>query len=269
MAILIAASTTSSFAGAWTAKQGAYYDKAAFNYYQSKENFDASGDRKDSPNNGKFTDYNLSNYFEYGLLDNLTVINSLTYKWLENDTDTVRTKGYGIGDIDLGLRYKLLDNEKIGIVSTQLLVKIPGFYGKTDELPLGNGQYDAEVRLLYGRSLWPLLPGYANVEFGYRWRDGDPSDEYRYLLELGFDLTEKFYTRAKLDGYISADNGTKLDTSGNPTATNNYDLGKLDLTVGYKVAPNWGIELSYVPEVYGQNTSAGATYTAAVYCKTP
>ena len=65
------------------------------------------------------------------------------------------------------------------------------------------------------------------------------------------------------------DNGKRRDTSGNPTATNNFDLGKLDLTVGYKAAPNWGVEASYVPTIYGQNTASGSTYTLALYFKTP
>lgn len=268
-AMCLAASATSSLAGAWTAKQNAFYDKLAFNYYYSHETFDSRGNRTGTPNNGKFTDYNLSNYFEYGLFDSLTVINSLAYKWLENDDNSARTKGYGLGDVDLGLRYKLLDSDKIGIVASQLLVKIPGTYDSKDPLPLGNGQFDSELRLLYGRSLYPLIPGYGNVEFGYRWRAEAPSDEIRYLVEFGVDVSKDFYTRAKLDGTLSIDNGKKRDTSGNPTTTNNFDLGKLDLTVGYKAAPNWGVEASYVPAIYGQNTAAGTTYTLAVYFKTP
>jgi hypothetical protein len=269
VAMLLAASSTSSFAGAWTAKQHAYYEKLAFNYYYSHESFNATGSRVSAANNEKFTDYNISNYFEYGLLDNLTLINSLAYKWLENDNNTTNSKGYGLGDVDLGVRYKLLDSDRLGIISSQLLVKIPGPYGKNDSLPLGNGQFDTEIRLQYGRSLYQWLPGYANVEIGYRLRTEDPSDEIRYLVEFGVDVTKQIYTRAKLDGILSIDNGKKLDTSGNPTATNNFDLGKLDLTVGYKAAPNWGVEASYVPSIYGQNTAAGATYTLAIYFKTP
>ena len=269
VAALLVASTSSSFAGAWTAKQGAYYDKLAYNYYYSHETFNTTGSRGATPNNGKFTDHNVSNYFEYGLFDNLTVINALAYKWLENEDNSTRTKGYGLGDVDLGLRYKLIDSDTIGIVSSQLLVKIPGAYSSTDALPLGNGQYDTELRLQYGRSLYPLIPGYGNVEIGYRWRAEAPSDEIRYLIEFGVDVSRDFYTRAKLDGTLSMDNGTKRDTSGNPTTTNNFDLGKLDLTVGYKAAPNWGVEASYVPSLYGQNTAAGATYSLALYLKTP
>jgi hypothetical protein len=270
MALLLVASfATTSLAGAWTAKQHAFYEKLAFNHYYAHETFNATGGRGGTPNGGKFTDYNFSNYFEYGLLDNLTAINALTYKWLENEDHSGRSRGIGWGDVDLGVRYKLLDSDRYGIVASQLLVKIPGPYGKADPLPLGNGQFDTEIKLLYGRSLYPLIPGYGNVELGYRFRAEDPADEIRYLIEFGLDITKDIYTRAKLDGILSVDNGKRLDSSGNPTATNNFDLGKLDLTVGYKVASNWGLEASCVPALYGQNTAAGATYSLAVYLKTP
>lgn len=266
--LLLGVSATASFAGAWTAPKNTLYEKLAFNFYYSNETFGKSGKRVDTPNNGRFTDYNISNYFEYGLTDDLTVINALAYKWLENDDDLRRTKGYGLGDVDLALRYKLLDNT-IGIISTQALVKIPGPYDRNDPLPLGNGQFDGELRLLYGRSLYPLLPAYGNVEIGYRWRASDPSDELRYLVEFGVDVTKDLYGRFKLDGIYSIDNGNKLGDDGNPTTTNNFDLGKLDITVGYKVTPAWGLEASYTPALYGQNTAAGATYSLAIFYKTP
>ncbi len=265
--LLVMAGSTASFAGAWTAGKGALYEKFAFNYYYAHESFTSSGSRGTTPNSGKFSDYDLSNYQEYGLLDNLTLLNSLTYKWLENDNNTADSKGYGLGDVELGLRYKLLDHDTIGIIATQLIVKIPGPYSITDSLPLGNGQVDTELRLLYGRSLYRWFPGYGNLEIGYRFRAGDPSDELRYLVELGGDITQKLFARVKLDGTFSIDNGNKSDGNGNPTATNNFDLGKLDLTVGYKITPTWGVELSYRPDIYGQNTAAGANYSLALFYK--
>ncbi len=36
---MVVASAPSVFAGAWTAKQGAFYDKVAFNYYYSHQTF--------------------------------------------------------------------------------------------------------------------------------------------------------------------------------------------------------------------------------------
>jgi protein XagA len=268
-ALVLAATASASIAGAWTAKKHAFYEKFAFNYYYSEDNFDKHGSRHGTPDNGEFDEYNISNYFEYGLFESLTLINSLTYKWLYNENDQLNAMGYGLGDVDLGARYKLLDSERIGIVSTQLLVKIPGTYDKSDALPLGNGQTDLEVRLLYGRSFYPLLPAYGNIELGYRWRFEDPSDEFRYLVEFGADITKALYARIKLDGTFSIDNGKKTDSSGNPTTTNNFDLGKLDIALGYRITPAWGVEASYRPDIYGQNTAAGANYSLALTWMTP
>lgn len=265
--LLLHTSGGESFAGAWTAPQGSFYEKLGFNYYYSHESFDPKGGRTGA-SAAKFSDYNLTNYFEYGVTNDLTVINSLTYKWLESTSGAAKTSADGLGDVDLGVRYKLFEGSA-GIFSTQALVKVPGAYGQSDPLPLGNGQFDTELRLLFGRSLYPFLPGYANVEAGYRFRAAEPSDEIRYLVELGFDITKDLYTRGKLDGILCMNNGVKRNSSGNPTAANNYDLGKLDLALGWKVTPSLGVEIGYRPDIYGQNTAAGANYSFAVYYKTP
>ncbi len=57
---------------------------------------------------------------------------------------------------------------------------------------------------------------------------------------------------------MSVDNGNKYASDGNPTTTNNFDLGKLELTAGYKFIPKLGVELFYTPAVYGQNTAVGS-----------
>lgn len=256
-------STGTCFAGAWTMQKGKLYDRLAGNFYFADKEFNDDRERKDLANDGDFRDYNLNNYIEYGITDNITIINSIYYKSIKKDDDTSEEETSGIGDIDLAVKYKIREGSW-GVLSTQALLKIPGPYDKDAALPLGNGQADVEIRLLYGRSLYPYIPGYCNFEVGYRWRFEDPSDEFRYLIEFGTDFTKKFYGRIKLDGIYSADNGEKFDESDNPTATNNFDLGKLDMALGYKLPGGWGFEIGYTPEIYGRNTASGATYTFAV-----
>lgn len=248
--------------GAWTQDQGKFYDRLAVNYYYADREFDLSGHTQAFDQNGNFQDLNLSNYIEYGLRDNLTLINSVYYKRIEKKSDIEKTTEYGMGDVDLAVKYRIL-NGSGGVLSTQALTKIPGPYDKNAPLPLGNGQLDLELRVLYGVSLWKLFPGYANVELGYRWRLGDPSDEVRYLLEVGSDFSKTMYGRIKLDGLMSRDNGKHMDAAGNPTTTNNFDLGKLYMTLGFKMNSSWGLEIEYTPSLYGQNTAAGSTYTFA------
>jgi protein XagA len=254
----------SCFAGAWTSKKGEAYNKLAFNYYSTDENYDDDGDKEDFPSNGEYKDYNLQYYMEYGITSDITMIFTSYYKYLNKEDDSMESETWGISDVELGLKYNLLDT-KMGIVSAQGLVKIPELYDEDDTLPLGNGQYDFEIRMLYGLSLYPKVPGYLNAEIGYRFRTDDPSDEWRYLLEFGMDFGPKTYARIKLDGIKNADNGETLPTiGGNPTLTNNFNLGKLDMALGYKLSKKWSAEVGYTPEIYGENTSAGETYSLSV-----
>jgi len=95
-------------------------------------------------------------------------------------------------------------------------VKIPGGYDKNSTLPLGNGQVDVEYRILYGLSLWRWFPGYANFERLSLPAEA-PSDEFRYLAEIGANITARLYARAKLDGILSMKNADcTASTTGNP-----------------------------------------------------
>ncbi len=252
------------FAGAWTQEKGKSYHRLAANYYFADEEFDADGDSRSMAWNGEFRDINLSYYAEYGVMDSLTLVTSLYVKEIQYEDDYVKHETVGVGDMDLGARYRLHSGD-LGVFSAQALVKIPELYDEDDALPIGNGQYDYEFRLLYGRSLWPMIPGYVNLEAAYRWRAEAPSDEFRYLVEIGSDLGKNFHARAKLDAIIGMDNGDeRTDAFGNPTHTLEYDLTKLDLTAGYQITKKLGIELGYTPELWGESTAKGETWTLAV-----
>jgi hypothetical protein len=152
-----------------------------------------------------------------------------------------------------------------GVFSAQALVKIPEAYDEDDDVPLGNGQYDYEARLLYGQSLYPRFPGYVNAELGYRFRAEDPADELKYLIEAGVDFTSTLYGRVKLDGILGMDNAEEGSRNNvNPSATNDYDLGKLEAALGWKCLKDWGLELGYRPEIYGKNISAGENFSLAI-----
>ncbi len=268
--VLIMGSAGPCWAGAWTQAKGAMYNRLAFNYYRTDDQFDRERDRTDFAKNGYFRDINCSYYMEYGIFDSLTVLGSISYKMLRYEDDTIINKTEGFSDLELGARYRLF-NTPGGVVSVQGLVKIPETYDKNDALPLGNGQYDTELRLLFGQSLYPLFPGYFNLEAGYRFRAEAPADEFRYLVEIGCDFSPSIYGRIKLDGIRGMNNaGQSTDANGNPSATLDYDIGKLDMALGYKVNPHWGIEAGCRPEIYGKNISAGVNWSLAlVYLVTP
>ncbi|BBO84993.1 hypothetical protein DSCO28_55590 [Desulfosarcina ovata subsp. sediminis] len=251
-------------AGAWTFEKGKSYHRLEANLFYSDENYDVDGDRTDMDAGGDFQDTHLKYYLEYGISDETTLIASLYYKYLIREDDYRKDETWGFGDIELGLKQRLWQGHG-GVLSTQGLVKIPEAYDDDDDVPLGDGHYDGEIRLLYGQSLWKLFPGYCNVEVGYRWREGDAKDQIRYVIELGSDFGQRWYGRVKLDGTAGLyDDDDLFDDYGNPAATSNYDLGKLDTAIGYRINDRWGLEAGCTPTLYGENIAAGVTWTFAI-----
>jgi hypothetical protein len=249
-------------AGAWTLPRGALYNRTAANGYGSDEEFDIDGHRQELPLDAEFEDVNFVNYLEFGITDRFTALGSLVVKHLRSENAVRVTESWGIGDADLGLRGMIVQGRQ-GVLSAQALARIPTGYDEDELIPLGSGDPEYEGRLLYGRSLWPLIPGYCGVEAGYRWRTGSPEDEFRYLAEIGSDLGKGFYFRTKLDGILGKETGTGTDASGNPTLRESYDLGTLYATIGRRFG-TLSFEGEYAPSLFGKTTSAGSTLSLAV-----
>jgi hypothetical protein len=249
-------------AGAWTMKKGQMYAKLSINYYYTDEDFDEHGHKHSLPNDGEFYDFNLTWYQEYGLLDYLTILFSVPYKHLHYEDNNFKSDTWGFGDIELGLKFRLL--EKPVVLSVQSKVKIPEAYDENEDVPLGNGQWDGELRILLGKSFWPF-PAYLGIEGGYMWRAEEPADEFKYLIEFGYTFSNRLSFRTKLDATLSADNGERVtDIWGNPQLGYEYDLGKLELTAGYKVKESLYMEFTYTPYIYGKAISAGNNYSLAI-----
>ncbi len=108
------------------------------NYFYTKRNFDEDGHKRLLPSDGEFYDLNITWYQEYGLLDNLTLFFSIPYKHLHYEDKNFKSDNWGVGDIDLGLKLRLLENPVV--LSIQSKVKIAEAYDEDEDAPLGNGQ---------------------------------------------------------------------------------------------------------------------------------
>ena len=237
--------------GAWVPEKGSTYLKLGFRDLDTDTVFDASGSQAD----GFFEERAVDFYGELGIGHRLGLWTALSHKRIENEDQ----KASGLSDIELGLRYRMKKGE-FGVLSLGSTVKLPYLYDEDDAFRLGNGQEDLELRLLYGKGLGIF---YVGAEAGYRWRTEDPSDEWRYLLEVGGSL-EWFYFRSKLDGIESVDNGALQDTENNPTLYNNYDVTKWEVTTGASLSPTLGLELTWTDSIDGRNTIAGESLQLAI-----
>ena len=262
----------SLFAGAWTPAKGFTYLKFSANMFQSYANFDIDGHRvepfENSPDEfSRFRDENFFLYFEYGLKDRLGIFGSIAYKEIEQVTRTrslpedVSATNHGFADVELGLRYQLTTGPDIWSVS--FLAKLPYLYDDdTDFFKIGNGQEDLELRGLYGRSLGRYF--YCGAEAAYRWRLDAPSDEYRYLFELGHTAAKYFYARIKYQGIESR--GTFQASTGfnNPLLNPQFELNSLEISAGIQINRTWAVEYTYTDTVSGKNTADGINHQYAL-----
>jgi len=270
--LAIAFIQSAAFAGAWTPEKGFTYLKFSANIFQSYANFDIDGHRVDPFENSpdefsRFRDENLAIYFEHGLRDRLAIFGSLTYKEIEQVTrlavlpEDVKATNEGFADIELGLRYQLTTGPNI--FSIAFLAKLPYLYDDDDSFfKIGNAQEDLELRGLYGRGFARYF--YGGVEAAYRWRLDAPSDEYRYLLELGHTSPKYFYARIKYEGIESR--GTFQPTSGlsNPLINPQFDLNSLEVSAGIQINRIWAVEYTYTDTLSGKNTAEGNNHQYAM-----
>lgn len=260
-AVLAIAWPMPSLAGPWTPDAGESYNKVALNYFSGDSAFGP-----EEPGFQDFEDVNLTYYLELGITDRLAVITSVPLKRISR-TDLGATGAVignnttGIGDVDVGLRYNFLRDSVV--LAAQVVFKAPYLYQANNVLPLGNGQEDIEGRLQLGKSLGKA--GYFAIDAGYRYRVGAPSDEIRYLLEYGVDVSKAVYLRTKLDGILSVENDTPtLGALGNPTLPLAFDLAKLEGTAGYRISEQVGAELTVTHNLYGSNTLQGTAVQLAL-----
>lgn len=249
--------TQSVFAGAWVPAVGSSYQKLAFNYFEA-DDFFGENDGFD-----EFTSESLTYYFETGIFENAALFGSLPLQDLRQRISGETTNSFGLGDIELGIRYQW--QAEPFVLSTSFTFKAPYFYDDNASLPRGNGQEDFEGRILIGKSLGQF--GYFGLEGGYRLRTDEPSDEIRYLIEYGFGVGDNLYFRTKLDGIQSVNNASDVfDNSGNLSVPAQFDLGKLELTTGWNFGSTgrsggrWGTEFTYTRDLYGDNTLQGNTF---------
>lgn len=255
LALSSALFSINSSAGAWVGEKGTGYTKLGYAY------FDSDSYRGNNPTFKSFKGKNTSLYAEYGLGNNFAVYGSLLHQSYEQvDTIEGKSSASGFADTELGIRYQW--QAKPFVLSTSFLIKTPFLYDKEDGL--GNAQEDYETKVLIGKSLNEY--GYVGAEFGYRLRTGEPSDEYRYLLEYGFNINKNIYFRTKLDGILSANNSDNNINTNSSNLSNplEFDSGKLELATGWNFSKNsslkgYGVELTYTRELYGENILEGNT----------
>ncbi len=194
---VILLSATCVFAGAWVQPRGGTYAKVSSIFYDADEVYNDMGVRQRmGMDDDQFTSEQAFLYVEHGVLERLTLIGTLSGGVLTSTNRLAEQKTTGIGDATMGAKYQLVDRPFV--MSPMLSMKIPTGYHKKYEPPLGTGEFDAEARLLFARSLYPM-PVYIGIETGYRWRGGPFSNQLLAFAEVGGTPHERVFLKGFVD----------------------------------------------------------------------
>lgn len=182
----IALSATRAHANGWTLPKGEGRLIATAIYSNSGKGFDAEGDVVAMADYGKSELYLQT---EYGLSDALTLIvtPSLRRVTIEGPGDD----SFGLGYTDLGARYRLAQG-KSHVLSLEGSVRIPGQKRRDNIAQIGSTDFEYDLRAQAGLSFALAgMQGFAIGEGGYRFRAGEPPNEYHADLTLGLRPAKK------------------------------------------------------------------------------
>ncbi len=268
-------------AGAWTQDRGGHYLKLSANYLTATTERGRDGEKvdlfagSDNLRDGSFLDFNLTAYGEYGLFSRLTLVGQLPIKYLRSKRVEELEEGgerdfneanVGPGDLTVGLRYAHL--VKPIILSVQGSVKIPLGYDRSPDSgapPLGNGELDADLQLMAGRSLYPL-PLYLTGGGGMRRRGGLYEDEIFYQVEIGY-TNSRWLVKGVLDILENRANRIGLGNDGSgldDSLVGEQDCTKLIIGVERAVDPTTRFTIDLIEILAGKNTIEGTTVAVGI-----
>ncbi len=179
----------------WTREKGKAYIQMGFSGIFFNTVADKNGDKKEL--NADYADITIQAYAEYGITSKLETQLILPYKSLSatnnvitttTTTTVATTKSFsGLGNVSLGLKYKILDSK--WKLSSGLL-----FSPKTS-------QYDEKTGFVTGFNATVVLPYitvgssggkwyyYGNIGYGYM--TNNYSDYFRFNGEVGYNVIPK------------------------------------------------------------------------------
>ena len=172
--------SVSARAGAWVYPKRASWLKLAFAYQSTDERYFLDGERIPYFFEGQNETTAAFLDFRHGLGAGFDVLFQLPIYNIRFDDLADERKSTGIADVRAGARWNFLADPFVATVEGVVKFPTGEFVNDAEVVPVGEGQYDFEIGVEVGRSLWPR-PGYLNGELGYRFRT-DLSDDRRLLF---------------------------------------------------------------------------------------
>lgn len=247
--------TQAAHAGAWTQKAGEVQLINQFSYYRSNEYRDLNGHTRPQPDYAK---WEWNPYLEYGYDDATTLGASL---YLQRASSSGQTN-YGLAESEWFMRRRLWQQGGF-VLSAVPKIKLPGL-GNNDAPLIGSSHADAALGLEggYGFS-WLRRWHYAALQSEYRYRFGNPRDQYRASATLGVGVSDKLVLMPQaFFTWRASDTQTAPFTQ---SPRDDYDLTTLQFSALYRLTDSQQVQLGAFRDVSGKNAGQGGGVTLALW----
>jgi len=254
-----------SVAGAWTQEPGHGQVILSGSLFRTATSFDASGKPQLFSDGGRFRQFYLNPYLEYGLTRRLTLVANLPAPFLCFANRYGAQSSAGLGDVEVALKRRFNAIESAWAVSGQFTVMFPAYSPSRNPAP-GNHQEDLEARFLLGRGA--TLAGrhfFWDTEVAYRYRTGAPADQVRADATTGLDLTRRLTLMGQFFSIKGLHNGQPLAANSNPNAQSDFDLYKYQVSLVVKAGRTVRIQGGWSNAFAGRNTGRGQSAILALW----
>ena len=265
--------------GGWPQQKGRGYFKLSEWWIRADQHYTDFGSIDPNVTNGLF---NTSLYGEYGFTDKLTGVlyfplfsRALFNNTVSGTTGEVLMPGEainGIGDVDISLKYGLVQKGSFALSAT-ILFGLPlgeDNGGSEGTLQTGDGefnqllQFDAGLGFKIGK-----VDAYSNAFIGVNNRTQGFSDEFRYGFEIGANLfNNKFTPIMRVYGVQSFNNGTlPSEATGTTIFANNTEHFTIAPEINYNINNQWGVSAGISKAISGKLIYANTAFNVGVFVK--
>ncbi|MEO9966546.1 MAG: hypothetical protein ABJF11_12190 [Reichenbachiella sp.] len=273
-------STTQSYAGGgWVHAKGKGYFKIGQWWVIADKHYIDDGSTDPNTTIGTF---NTSFYGEYGLSDKWDVnlyfpffSRSFNNEEVSLATGQVDREGRAvnsIGDMDIGIKYGLIQNKPI-VLSAHLWLGLPT--GKSDvdlddnsKVPLltGDGEFNQRVGLTASTARsFGKFNTFVSLGLEFNNRTNGFSDETRVNFELGAVINEKLILAYKLQWLNSLNNGNASIENGASIFSNNAEYVGYTYEIAYNLTDRVGLTANYSSVYSAKLILASPAYSFGVY----
>jgi hypothetical protein len=278
-------STSLIAGGGWAHKKGKGYFKLSQSAIRAGQYFNPNGDLIDITTTSV---YMTILYGEYGISDRFTGLISAplfvrsTINNRQSSINDVVIPGdsfNGFGDLELGIKYGIIQDGPVVLAATLVLHFPTGdnVGGETELLQTGDGAFSQMIALEASHSFYPN-PFYVTLSTAfnhrgtttYSYRLGDDevnySDEFRWGGEFGWTPGSHWLINLKWLQVISLNNGNNGGETGSSSIFgNNVEYFSITPEANYIFANKLGISAAVGAALSGRNILASPNFSLGMF----